>query len=427
MEFAHALQADGSIVQVRADGVAIGTADTDRKLLHLLPKLLLDDPTALRLELRSVRLEILADVEGLHPSGGVVIRQPYPNPLFLVGGSATNRNGWCVPAENLPNDFQVEFRWTFERLLPGGTDWVVRHLIRIRLLPGENRTYTMTVSNWRQRGGAVSNMYRYAMAFLKPSLLRPEHWSGRPSLAVEVLSDGSQGVLYREELDIPSIPYEEATGIHQYQELQLHEHVHRRADELSTFFEEHMANGTLQMPARVLVEAIELARTVPYQMSRYVGATPGSEGDCSGQLEAHPALRFICEWWNTHRTPEENELPAAMVMPYVRVQDNEVYWCGNLETPKTPIKDMGCVASSSATCGGSVLLHFMASVKQSKYPEGYLDILCLDGTEWVEVSITRDEVARGEYDEAYFCLDALAGFPSNFPTAYQDLCNAAQL
>ena len=84
MEFAHALQADGSIVQVRADGVAIGTADTDRKLLHLLPKLLLDAPTALRLDLRSVRLEIFADVEGLHPSGGVVIRQPYTKIVLVL-------------------------------------------------------------------------------------------------------------------------------------------------------------------------------------------------------------------------------------------------------------------------------------------------------------------------------------------------------
>jgi hypothetical protein len=74
-----------------------------------------------------------------------------------------------------------------------------------------------------------------------------------------------------------------------------------------------------------------------------------------------------------------------------------------------------------ATCGDAVLLHFMASVKHSEFPYGFLDVRCLDGAEWVEVEATREQMARGEYDEAYYCLAALAGFPNNFPAAYRRL------
>ncbi|EPJ5341557.1 hypothetical protein L5V03_003762 [Pseudomonas aeruginosa] len=126
MEIVHATRPDGSTVQLRVDGSEVGTTDSDQKLLHLLPKLLLDEPLTEAVSLDRVVLEVISNVDGLLPAEGVVIRQPYPNSSYLVGGSVRNRNGWCVPAANLPERFEVEFRWTFVSLLSDGSDWVVR-------------------------------------------------------------------------------------------------------------------------------------------------------------------------------------------------------------------------------------------------------------------------------------------------------------
>ncbi|GGL49283.1 hypothetical protein GCM10009091_33830 [Pseudomonas brenneri] len=47
-----------------------------------------------------------------------------------------------------------------------------------------------------------------------------------------------------------------------------------------------------------------------------------------------------------------------------------------------------------------------------------------DGELWHEVSVSRDDVRKGLYDEARNCLDALAGFRNNFPAA---LCEFERL
>lgn len=419
MLIVHANDPYGSTVQLRADGSEIGTTDSDQKLLHILPKLLLDDPLTVPVSRDRVVLEVISEVDGLLPVEGVVIRQPYPNSSYLVGGSVRNRNGWCVPAANLPERFEVEFRWTFMSLLCDGRDWVVRHFIQLVLEKGPFRTYTMAVSNWPNGRASVPNMYRYAMAFLKPSQVLEQHIKGRPTLNVGVLRDGMLGVTFREEMRIPPIPYEQATSIHLYQKQQLHEVV--QLTDFSLLNDEHKANGALEMPARVLLDAISLAAKVPYKRPEVPSATPGSSEDCLGQLESHPALQLLSDWWNAHRIPVAGELPAAMVMPYIRVQDDNSYWCGYREMPNSTIEGMNCVSSSCATCGDAVLLHFMASVKHSEFPDGFLDVRCLDGSEWVEVEATREQMAKGEYDEAYYCLAALAGFPNNFPAAYRRL------
>lgn len=74
-----------------------------------------------------------------------------------------------------PERFEVEFRWTFVSLLSDGSDWVVRHFIQLELEQGPFRTYTMAVSNWPNGRASVPNMYRYAMAFLKPSQVLEQH------------------------------------------------------------------------------------------------------------------------------------------------------------------------------------------------------------------------------------------------------------
>ncbi|MNR54713.1 hypothetical protein D3C85_1749460 [compost metagenome] len=70
-------------------------------------------------------------------------------------------------------------------------------------------------------------------------------------------------------------------------------------------------------------------------------------------------------------------------------------------------------------------MHFLASIKHSTFEDNWLDVRSSDGEVWVEAGVSRGQVERGEYDEALICLDALSGFPENFPTAYQALKDLA--
>lgn len=80
------------------------------------------------------------------------------------------------------------------------------------------------------------------------------------------------GVTFREEMRIPTIPYEQATSIHLYQKQQLHEVV--QVTDFTLLNDEHKANGALEMPARVLLDAISLAAKVPYKRPEVHSATP---------------------------------------------------------------------------------------------------------------------------------------------------------
>ena len=59
METALAIRPDGSSVLIRADGTEVGHADTDRKLLHLIPKLFLDKTGLATVKLAAILVFLL--------------------------------------------------------------------------------------------------------------------------------------------------------------------------------------------------------------------------------------------------------------------------------------------------------------------------------------------------------------------------------
>jgi hypothetical protein len=225
------------------------------------------------------------------------------------------------------------------------------------------------------------------------------------------------GVTIHEVFEIPPIPYEQATNIHAFQDKQLHELEHTAS--FSRLKDEHKANGSAVLPASTLLKAMWLAENTPYKYRPNIDGS-GSE-DFTGRLEKHPALTFLSRWWESNRPDPDSTFRVGMAMPFVRVVDDGNYACGDLEQPGLPLGTMFSVRSSCASCGDVVLMHFLASVGHSTFDDDCLDIRSADGELWQEVGVSRDDVKNGLYDEAWNCLDALAGFRSNFPIAFREI------
>jgi hypothetical protein len=409
MEYARFNSPDGSTYLVKADGSALGSADSDRKTLHILPKLLLDRTMASQLDLSKVNLTILSEhKELLVPEGGMVIRQPYPNTDYLVAGSPVSRNGWCVNAESLPAEFEVEFCWHLREMHPTipGKDWWVRHCIQLKLLSDGHRTFTMSSSNWPQKHGDDAPLYRQPKAFARAGLVCARDWAARNLQCVEETIDCGNFKI-NEDVVLYGIPYEQATSIHAFQELQLHER--EQVVNFSTLNDVHSANGVVSLPPEVFLEALRLAQ-ISFQ------DTPKP-----GKFEEHPALKLLCDWWEANVPTQQDSLKAGYCMPLIRVEDDDEYWSGYGEIPNTKITAMTPFAASSAVCGGSVLLQFYASAQFSKFPAGFFESRLVTGEEWCEVSATRQDVETGVYDEAWYSLEALRSFPTGFKAAFEEL------
>lgn len=421
MEYGVRIEADGSGTLMDCSGNPVGRADKDEKTLHLIPKLLLDEQAARGLKLANVTLELLsAHGEVLVPAGGIRIRQPYPNANYLVGGSAQQRNGWCISAEKLPSEFDVEFRWVHHSGDPADSrapGWVVRHQLRINLKGGAHRTYTMAANCWPRVKGAPAPLYRQPLAFVRKNQATSEYLNARPTL--QLTQTGLRELTLAERVVIPPIPYEQAVAINAFQEEQLHER--EQVSTYTAFREEHLANGSAALPAALLLEAIHLARTVTYDADAIADGT-----DKTGRLERHPAMQLLCDWWEANRSDKPGTMRAGYAMPLIRAQDDGEYWTGYLEYPNVNIPAMARFASSSATCGEGVLVQFFASAIHCTYLGGVFATHLADGTHWSDCSAVQAQVTDGSFDEAWYCLEALANFPSNFPAAYRALKTLAR-
>lgn len=414
---------------LNADGTEVGTADTDRPTLHLLPELLM--PVGCHFTLEDIQLEVKCPPELqklLLPQSEITIRQPYPNPRYVIGGSAESRNGWCVDASNLPKGLLIEFRWTFSgdtaEACSGRRLWVVRHVLLLTLEEGAHRTYTMSVSDWRVRAAPAAPIFLSAIAMPRASDFTPQYMQRKITRLTELehghVCDGS-GLLLEEDLSIPPIPYEQATGINAHQDLQLHEMTRQASFEAGNT--EHHALAHVQLPPEVLIKAVCLAQTLPFDTQDMDDGL-----DHTGYLENHPALQVLRTWWEANKPECSSALPFGFAMPYVRVADGGDYLCGYREIPDASLEHMQGLEDTCASCGDAVILQFMASQRLHKYDEhGSLTIQFANGQEASTVGVSRQDVVSGRYDEAWYSLQALAMLPSNFPEAYAALEHQATL
>jgi hypothetical protein len=64
----------------------------------------------------------------------------------------------------------------------------------------------------------------------------------------------------------------------------------------------------------------------------------------------HPALRVLCGWWNQN-APEPATRCAGYASPWVRMREDENYWCAYNETPNAPMRSFMHDAKGQARIG----------------------------------------------------------------------------
>ena len=104
-------------------------------------------------------------------------------------------------------------------------------------------------------------------------------------------------------------------------------------------------------------------------------------------------------------------------MPWVRVEDDDRYWCGYHESPDEPMTLFAKSRSAQARVGDFVLLMFYARKDHYISVPGGLTLVRANGQTDNEIGGVELE----EHDEAWYALVALQDFPSRFPGAWSEI------
>ncbi|ODP35106.1 hypothetical protein [Pandoraea sp. ISTKB] len=432
MQVAAKVLEGGEVVAIGADGKPFGEGDVDCRMLHVLPKFFAPATCAQYIRSHPVELQVKCSFGEVVPDGGIKIRQPYPNQRYFVGGSETLRNGWLVKIPEGVAEFELEFVWIFSKA-SGWTDfevWRVEHAIQVQLLPGEKNVYTMDAACWPYNAETQAKP-RSAVTLAGVYEDGPDAYEERDIISISHefrSSDGERGdsvlaCCYRieERLGIPSIAYEKAWTLHAFQDEQLHEvgqdGAFNPADDLA-----HSANAEIELPAQIFLDAIRLAQSVPFDAQSEFGLKcKGVMGGC----ESHPALKLLTEWWAAHCS-DAAPLGAGSVMPWVRVRDDGLYWCGDRQVPNMPVDSFGSVKAAAALIGKSVLLHFSAAAQHFTFDANGVNVRYVTGEIDFSIGVDESEVRSGEFDQAWEALGALANFPYHFSAAYSELERLAE-
>ncbi len=426
MKVATMVGNDGGAVLVTAEGKPLGQSDVDCRMFHVLPKFFA--PLAalpyLRHPDKDIELRVCSTLGEIAPAGGVRVRQPYPNRRYFVGGSDSMRNGWLIRLPEGVDAFDIQFEWFFPqagRWIGEDDDWRVCHLIHVSLLPGDKRLYTMDASCWPRPAHASARLRAAACVSLAG------HWEdGDMAGDCDIVGVAGLYAQYpdaprveylvghhiEERLCIAPIAYEQAWSLSAFDEEQIHE-----VTQVSSFGEAanaaHRRNACVEMPASVMLEAIRLACAIPFDKESAFAATAGG-------CETHPAMKALTDWWAQQRVDGARMKPG-FAMPWVRVREDGQYWCGYHETPNVRVEDFAPCQAAAARLGDLVLLLFYASWEHFTFDDFGAQIYLANGQRFASVGVSQAEVLSGEYDEAWYALEALASFPARFPAAYQAL------
>lgn len=411
MQHARIVKPDGSSEVVDATGRPLGHGDSDCPLLHIVPRLYVPLDLCSRIALRpwedrraSLSLTVSGSPISIEPEGGIVVRQPYPNRRYFVGGSATHRNGWTVPVPPWFTEGKITFEWCLENAWLIGFDqdaWRVSHEIAIHLAPGAGRVYTMDASCWPDSYLSASQRRPLITTFEGP--LDSPVVSTKGSLVDE--GGATTGWWFMEDVTIPGVPREQAWALDAHEEEQLHEVTQTASLTDDHDRAAHEINGPVVLPAELFARAVALARDVPYQ-KRFAGA------------EDHPAVTLLCRWWDTMR-PTGEPYPPGFLMPWVRVRDDGFYWPGYHEIPSEEVDGFNNGGRNMARVGDLILVAFYATQRVARHKPGEVTIYLPSGEPYARIGADWDDYQSGVIDEAWYGLQALAQFPDVFPAAWE--------
>lgn len=175
-----------------------------------------------------------------------------------------------------------------------------------------------------------------------------------------------------------------------------------------------------ELPAAVFIEAVELARSIPFDRdSAFAQARVGVRGYC----ETHPALQCLSAWWAAN-APARAVLMPGSCRVWVDGRFGYDSACGDVPTvPFTVMaRDIVCHPAAYARLTREVLVSFMAAHRYWRFdPHGGLDVRRVDG--WLEesVGVPQAEVDAGRCDIALPSLVALQEFPDRYADVWREL------
>ncbi len=431
MKYVQQTLPNGETRMVDATGKPLAKGDADRPLLHVLPKLLVPVDALGKSYLRDqsliwrdhITLTVTSSLPGgIAPEGGIQVRQPYPNQRYFVGGSALIRNGWLVPLPLDVIEFDITFVWQIEAAWQvfRQDDWEIKHVIHVKLHPGKGMMYSMDSSCWPQPDGPTRRFGPVSRLGIEDD--DPAEGGRRQIIkSSDLVYTGGEmagelaGYYLEEQVDITGIPRDQAWTVDAFQEEQIHEVKHTAI--LKEDNDVHRKNGPVEMPPELLVRAIKLAQEVPFERDSEFGK---SIAGIPGGMERHPAMRLLCDWWETVRPAGEPFKPGA-AMPLVRVRDDGEYWWGYYETPNIAVEDFNPNGRDVARIGDLALVLFYATQEVAEFDDNGMTILLPSGEPYSTIGVDKESFLRGEVDEAWYCLRGLKAFPSRFPAAWEFL------
>jgi len=162
------------------------------------------------------------------------------------------------------------------------------------------------------------------------------------------------------------------------------------------------------MPAQVLQRAILLAEQIPFS----------EKGPYWNNFEIHPAMICLSQWWNQN-APVKSCRCAAHAKVWVRVEDNDDYWCSYYEELNRSVKQGVAPANCVARWDKFLLIEFAKGRDQMFVNEdGSLVCPSVEGDIFELVSC----ITREEYHPAWYGLVGLEQFSERFPAAWEALC-----
>ena len=153
------------------------------------------------------------------------------------------------------------------------------------------------------------------------------------------------------------------------------------------------------------------------------------------ECEQHPAVRLLCDWWDTARPAGEPLRPGSF-MPWVRVQNDGRYWAGYYETPQGHVQGFNPYGTDCARVGDALLILFYAqqaagiwsedALPSSPYLPSTLTIRRPSGRPYMTARVSREIFEIGGYDEARCSLESLRVFPERFPALWAVLSQTSE-
>jgi hypothetical protein len=325
------------------------------------------------------------------------ISQPYPNGRKYVAG-CNKKIGWNILIPSHLNTLNIEIIWTYDQDF--SEDVNVLHKIKVNLnYTDKGNVYTF--AHTYPSGGINSKIEAILSEYPSNKLIDSFKGNGNYSFKQEdefIFSINQEVTLSSISDHDYKLYYDTFEDIVLLRDIE-------PAQAFTTHIEQHQKNACCEMPTDILLDACKKAK---------IWESSGAF-DKTLSYEYHPAIECLCDWWNRNTTSPHKSAGSFYI--WVRVEDDNEYWCAYHETPGRKIVSFDGGGLCNARIGDRILIEFLS--KKSEFTalgSNGVMVKTVDGSDYFDVGCPLEES-----DEAWYSYQSLLDFPGLFPAAYAAL------